>query len=333
MKSSLKTIRGVTRASMVLYSGFLAIAAAANDGETITIGDHVFEIDTDGNVAAGRHEIDVSGGSTVAASRVLTTTGNAVADETVTIGSTVYTWKASAAAAFQVAIGGTASESLDNLVAAINLATGAGTKYGTGTTVHPSVTASKTSASTVTVTAKVPGTPGNAIASTETMTNASWAGATLTGGVSPTAAEVIAAITTAINGSRHITNLAADAVAAGVVVQGTSFRGPYALTETLAGSGNAWDKNAMTGLDTGGETPNVSFMVQRVVTADENTANRMTFGFDQPLAAFDVSVRSSAGQRKAWDGKITQEGLSILLTDDGAVNLATGDVVTLHGAV
>jgi hypothetical protein len=116
---------------------------------------------------------------------VLTLTGNAVADETVTIGSTVYTWKATVGAAFTVAVGGTASISIDNLIAAVNAAAGAGSLYGTGTTVHPTVRAAAGAGDTMDVRANLAGTAGNSIATTETMTNGSFGGANLSGGVAP----------------------------------------------------------------------------------------------------------------------------------------------------
>lgn len=107
----------------------------------------------------------------------LTLAGNAVADETVTIGSTVYTWKAApTTVAFEVKVGATASDSIDNLIAAINLAAGAGTLYGSLTTAHPTVTAAAGAGDTMDVT----GRGDTSTASTETMTQGSWGAATLT---------------------------------------------------------------------------------------------------------------------------------------------------------
>jgi hypothetical protein len=73
------------------------------------------------------------------------------------------------------------------LAAAINLAAGAGTTYAAATTLHPTVSAVG-GASTVVLSAKTAGTAGNAIATTETLTNGSFGGATLSGGVSSVAA-------------------------------------------------------------------------------------------------------------------------------------------------
>jgi hypothetical protein len=123
-----------------------------------------------------------AGGGTKAQG-TLTATGNAVANETVTIGTTVYTWKAApTTVAFEVKVGASAADSLENLVAAINGGPGAGTAYGSLTTPHGSVDAFAGVGDTMTARAKVGGTAGNSIATTETMTNASWGAATLTGG-------------------------------------------------------------------------------------------------------------------------------------------------------
>lgn len=124
------------------------------------------------------------------ASRVLTFGGvNAVAAETVTIGTTVYTFRASlSTVAFEVLIGATIAETIRNLANAINLGPGEGIWYGSLTTIHPQVTATYT-ATTLTATDKMGiGASANTIATTETIADAAnvWAGATLTGGVNGT---------------------------------------------------------------------------------------------------------------------------------------------------
>ena len=121
--------------------------------------------------------------SGAAATGTLTLTGNAVDTETVTIGTKTYTFQATLTDVDgNVLIGATASDSLDNLIAAITLGAGAGTLYATSTTLHPTVTAAAGAGDTMDVTAKVQGTAGNAIATTETLTNGSFGGATLSGG-------------------------------------------------------------------------------------------------------------------------------------------------------
>ncbi len=122
----------------------------------------------------------VSGTAFAAGTYTLT---DAPADgDTVTIGTTVYTYEATLPlTAYQVLVGATEEATAANLVAAINADTGAGTLYGIGTLVHPSVSAAAV-AGVVTVTATVSGTPSNTIATTETGANSSWGAATLAGG-------------------------------------------------------------------------------------------------------------------------------------------------------
>lgn len=112
------------------------------------------------------------------------TIGTPADTETVTIGTTVYLFKATLTGAtpYEVKVGGDAEGSLDNLIAAIN-GTGDGEPQYDGTTpAHEDVVAVKLTAATVRVETKTGGTGGNAIATTTTAAAASWGNATLTGG-------------------------------------------------------------------------------------------------------------------------------------------------------
>lgn len=124
----------------------------------------------------------------VAATSTLTLTDNPADTETVVIGGKTYTFQTSLTNVDgNVLRGADASASLDNLIAAINLAAGGGTTYAAATTVHPTVTAAAGTGDTMVITAKVAGTGGNAITVTETLTNGSWSGAgTMAGGVTQT---------------------------------------------------------------------------------------------------------------------------------------------------
>ena len=113
---------------------------------------------------------------------VLTNTGNPANLDTVTIGSVTYRFVTALAQANDVLIGGSASASFDNLKAAINGATGAGTTYHAGTVAHPTAIAGAKTATTLAVVARSAGTDGNAIASTDGSTVLSWGAGTLVGG-------------------------------------------------------------------------------------------------------------------------------------------------------
>jgi len=165
--------------------------------------------------------------ASVAASKAIDVTGAISLDETITIGSIVYRWRTSGAglaAAYDVLIEAAVTDSLTNLTNAINGGTGSGTKYHAGTVAHTQVTAVKTDADTVTVTAIIDGTNGNAIVLAETMVNGAWAGGAvaLSGGVD-------GAYTVASGGALPVGTL--------VVVRGAAIAGNNGLKVVESGSG------------------------------------------------------------------------------------------------
>jgi len=102
-----------------------------------------------------------------AAQGTLTLADNVTADDEVKIGSITYKFVAVPAAAYDVAIAGSASGTIDNLIAAITAGVGEGTAYGAGTVAHPDVTAAADQDDKMTVTALVKGAAGNAIGTTD----------------------------------------------------------------------------------------------------------------------------------------------------------------------
>ena len=115
----------------------------------------------------------------------LTLVANPSDTETVSIGGLAYTFQTVLTnVARNVLIGADASATLDNLIAAINAAAGAGTLYAAATVVHPSVVAAAGAGDTMVVQAKAAGTAGNAIATVDGMANAGnvWGAATLASG-------------------------------------------------------------------------------------------------------------------------------------------------------
>lgn len=104
--------------------------------------------------------------------------------ETVTIGTQTYTWKTTLTpVADEVLIGASIDDSLDNLVAAINLDAGAGTKYAAATTANANARAERNATGVLTAIATTAGVIGNSIATTETMAFGSWGAVTLEGAV------------------------------------------------------------------------------------------------------------------------------------------------------
>lgn len=125
----------------------------------------------------------------VAASDVLTFTGNPANNSTVTLDSggnaITYTFvSVFANTAFNVLIGVDAAHSISNLNAAINGGAGGGSLYGNGAGYHAHTTiTSVASSTTITATYITGGSAGNGAAATTTGTvNATWATSTLQGG-------------------------------------------------------------------------------------------------------------------------------------------------------
>jgi len=119
----------------------------------------------------------------VAATGILTLAANANDTETVTIGTKAYTFQTALTDVDgNVLIGATASDSLDNLIAAITLGAGSGSLYAASMTANVDVSAAAGAGDTMDATALVQGTVDNSTATTETMTGGSWGAVTLTGG-------------------------------------------------------------------------------------------------------------------------------------------------------
>jgi hypothetical protein len=308
------------------------IPSAVKDGETFSVGDEVFEMDTDGVVTAGRIEVDLSGGAARAAKGTLTIddTFNAVANETVVIGTRTYTWKDTLTGANQVLVGTDDEDSCVNLALAINGGAGAGTKYGTGTAVHALVTAAAVGR-TVVVTAKTLGTVGNAIASTETMTKGAWDASTLgttQAGVDPTGAEAVTALVALINGLTRKPFMA-KALGANdfVLLTKTPTQMEIPVSETLVGSNNAVEAEISGGFV---ETLDKVRAFALVPSAVEVAAGFIVLPVSPVPAGCLVQVRvTSSGALKAWDGAVIYDTDMVLLDNSGSTDWAGTDTVSV----
>ncbi len=127
---------------------------------------------------------ELPAGINVAATAILTLGGNAANGNTVTIDGKIYTFQTVLTDVDgNIFIGAAATDTIDNLIAAITLAAGAGTLYATSTTLHPSVTAVAGAGDTMDASAKAAGVIGNAIATIATLASGSWDTVTLEEGV------------------------------------------------------------------------------------------------------------------------------------------------------
>lgn len=168
----------------------VVITGGVNDQLNITVDG----TDTDIVLTSGNRtpvqivsDINIAAGGAAAATGTLTFGGIPLNTETVTIDGKVYTFQTVLTDVDgNVLIGASASDSLDNLIAAINLDAGAGTLYATSTTMHPTVSAAAGAGDTMVATAKASGIAGNSIGTTSTVTLGVWAVATLLGGLDGT---------------------------------------------------------------------------------------------------------------------------------------------------
>lgn len=140
------------------------------------------------NATSGLNVLAANGGGIAVATDTLTFGGNALNTEVVVIGSATYTFQTALTDVDgNVLIGASASDSLDNLIAAITLGAGAGSLYAASTTVHPTATAVAGGGDTMDASALDGGVAGNTIVTTTDVTAASWSGAgTMSGGTEAT---------------------------------------------------------------------------------------------------------------------------------------------------
>lgn len=287
-----------------------AATAAAGAGDTMDVT--ALTAGTAGNSVATT--TDMANASWAQA----TLTGGAAA-ETVTIGSTVYTFKDTLGAAYDVKIGASASDTIDNLIAAINYDAGEGSLYGTGTEIHPDVSAAAGAGDTMDLSAKVGGTAGNSIATTETMSAGSFGGGTLSGGAALETVTLGATTytfqTTLVDSPNYvkigatasdtIDNLIA-AITAGAgegTVYGTGTTANASAT-AAAGAGDTMDATALTAGTAGnsiasaGSSANHSWGTATLtggLEAETVTIGSTVYTFKDTLgAAYDVKIGAAA---------------------------------------
>lgn len=104
---------------------------------------------------------------------------------------------------------------------------------------------------------------------------------------------------------------------------------PYACTETLAGTNNAFAAaTAFGGRPEQDELPN-PIIVSRVPTATEVTLQTMHFPLTFTPTIVIPQIRSSTGAIRAWDGTCTITDQYVSLTSGGSTDISANDVVTI----
>lgn len=231
-------------------AGVLTIDGVVIDGETVTIGNDVYEFAADAaqSVTAGRIAVDITGDTTAAQGK-LTVAAQPTAGEKIVIGTKEYTFVAlgTAAADGDIDIGADLAAAKLNIVAAIN---------GTDliNTEHPLVSAADFAVDDCIITAKVGGVAGNAIASTTDMQGAGnkWDAGTLgteTAGVDCTKADARTALIDEINTSGTEPFTAAEGTVADTMTITANTIGPdgNGIDTLETGANMAWTAGVTAG--------------------------------------------------------------------------------------
>jgi len=208
------------------------------------------------------------GAATHAVCTLTNDTTNIGEGKIITIGTTVYTFKATTTTAYDINIGASAAESLDFLKAAINASgTGDGSDYHAGTLAHPDVVATTNADTTQVIQAKVPGIAANSIVTTSDDAGWTWDGGTMNSGTPG----VTTATATFTIGSRaytivdELSETAADAIVDQVLYGGDE----ATCLDNI--------KVAINNGDTEGTNYSTGTVVNALVTAGTNTNTTQLF--------------------------------------------------------
>jgi hypothetical protein len=187
---------------------------------------------------------DVAVPAALAATETLTLTGNAANTETVTIDGKVYTFQTVLTNVDgNVLIGASASDSIDNLIAAMNLAAGAGSLYAAATTIG-TYSGAAGAGDTLDISSIILGTQSNGDALAEGLAAGSWGAGTTSGGVGDVvilgAGELPGNTTAAVGAVTTLGTVVAFEAAFGTIslaeVAGSITLGPKNLLEIVDGA-------------------------------------------------------------------------------------------------
>jgi len=223
-----------TPVNAALATETLTISGVVKDGETVTIGDDIYEFVADAAktvTTVGNIPADIAA-NTVKAVGTLTMDTQPISGNTVTIGTKTYIFVpvGTDTADGEVSIGADVAGAQANLVAAINGTDGI-------SDAHPQVTAGEFALNDCIITALVGGTVGNAIATTETFTAGTnvFAAVTLLTGADCAAADAVTKLVAAITAEDTQGVTAVDGAGDTVVLTAPGAAGnDIAVAETMA---------------------------------------------------------------------------------------------------
>lgn len=235
----------------------------------------------------------------------LTSTGTNVTDGKIaTLGAVVYRFKTTPAQAFDVKIGDTAAETLDNFKAAVNASGTAGTEYYAGTTAHPYFIATTNADTTQVIVARtIAGTTAttalNALATTSDDATLSFTSTTY-GGATP-------AVTTA---------------AATFTIGTTTYTATLELSETSGATAVPyqvlWVTSEAVFLDN----------IKKAVNASGNAGTEYSTGtYEHP----EVYATTNAADSQVFVSKTTGTGGNSIATTDTLANYAFGATTLASG--
>jgi hypothetical protein len=321
----------------------LTISGVVIEGEVATINGEVYEFDANNSYGTNKR-VNIS--AAMVQSQGTLTLGGAIPanNETMVVGATTYTWKTTlTGAANEILRGATIDDCVDNFVYAINAGIGAGILYGTGTTANASVTAAKSSGTEAILTAKVYGTVGDAIVTTETMgdiANIFDAGTlgTTTAGVDCPLADAATALISAFNAQTALALTASDG-GAGVVTLTANAAGALdgsagnAVTTTKTMANGAWTSTVMAG----GSDATADEAVAALVIAITGDSSAVVTAADGTGSTVDLTakVKGTGGNLIALAetlGLGTVSGSYLTgRTDEGSADAATALISAING--
>jgi len=352
LKRTLSQVNALQQATEVPAVNVLKLVAAVPDGDTVAVGERVYECDdtVPGTITAGRVRVPVFMGYATAQlnfdDTLTVANGN-----TVTIGGKTYTFRTTLTNVDgYVQIGPTTHRTIYNLVAAINrgkggalnppadfgdfndVGEGPGVAYAAAMTVHPkNLRAQYDGDYALELWDRDGGVAGGTIALAATLAgNTVWLEGNFMNPPAPPSANAFGAALVAALNSDPQGRVWAEQISASEVLVWSRRPGVVvtSCTANFTNGGNLWEAAALSGGVPARNELSVVAGAQRVVTAAEAAAGRLhlVFGFE-PLTAL-LQVRSSVGAHVASDAAVTAVGRRVTVTA-ATVALTAGQVINL----